>query len=59
MDINWASIFFCFINLLLLFLIIIGIFKVVKNIKIFINRNKEIEKKIDTIINNLEDKKDN
>ncbi|AJD30318.1 MULTISPECIES: hypothetical protein [Clostridium] len=55
MDINWASIFFCFINLLLLFLIIIGIFKVVKNIKIFINRNKEIEKKIDTIINNLED----
>ncbi|STC73147.1 Uncharacterised protein [Clostridium botulinum] len=45
MDINLASIFFCFINFLLLFLITIGIFKVVKNIKIFINRNKEIEKK--------------
>ncbi|MCW6084975.1 hypothetical protein [Clostridium sporogenes] len=59
MDINLASIFFCFINFLLLSLITIGIFKVVKNIKIFINRNKEIEKKIDTIINNLEDKKDN
>ncbi|EJO5346257.1 carboxymuconolactone decarboxylase [Clostridium botulinum] len=59
MDINYASIVCAVINLVLLFLITIGIFKGIQSIKHFINRNKEMDKKLDIIISKLENKQDN
>ncbi|MCB2340424.1 hypothetical protein LGK96_08945 [Clostridium estertheticum] len=39
--------------------IIIGIYKAIQGFKNYVNRNKEMEKKIDIILNKLENKKDN
>ncbi|WP_409069269.1 carboxymuconolactone decarboxylase [Clostridium sp. FAM 1755] len=59
MDINYGSIIAVIVNFILLFLIIIGIFKGIQSIKHFINRNKEMEKKLDIIMSKLENKQDN
>jgi predicted PurR-regulated permease PerM len=47
------------INLILFVAITIVIYKAIQNIKGLINRNKELDKKLDAILNKLENKKDN
>ncbi|MCR1935160.1 carboxymuconolactone decarboxylase [Clostridium tepidum] len=56
MDINYATVIALAVNLVLIFLIITAIFKGIQNLKQFINRNKEMDKKLDIIINKLENK---
>ncbi|APH13742.1 hypothetical protein NPD5_1682 [Clostridium sporogenes] len=58
MEINYLSIIASIINLVLLFLIITAIFKGIQSLKHFIKRNKEMDKKLDTIIKKLENKED-
>ena len=58
MDINILTIIATLINFALLFAIIIVLFKAIKGIKSFINRNKELDKKVDIILSKL-DEKDN
>ncbi|CAL81959.1 carboxymuconolactone decarboxylase [Clostridium botulinum] len=45
--------------MVLLFLIITVIFKEIQGLKYFINRNKEMDKKLDIIISKLENKQNN
>ncbi|GAA0080418.1 carboxymuconolactone decarboxylase [Clostridium sporogenes] len=59
MEINYLSIITLIINLVLLFLIIIVIFKEIQSVKHFIKRNKEMDKKLDIIMKRLENKEDN
>ncbi|MFV3012410.1 carboxymuconolactone decarboxylase [Clostridium botulinum] len=59
MEINYGSIIALVINLVLIFLIIKTIFKVIQSFKYFINRNKEMDKKLDIIISKLENKQNN
>ncbi|MCB2342905.1 hypothetical protein [Clostridium estertheticum] len=47
------------INFALLIAIIIGIYKSIQGFKNYVNRNIEMEKKLDTILNKLENKEDN
>jgi len=54
-----STIVFTIINFALLIAIIIGIYKSIQGLKNYVNRNKEMEKKIDLILNKLENKKDN
>lgn len=56
MEINWTGLIVTIINIVLYLAILIGIFKTMKEIKNFMNRNKEMDKKIDVIINKLENK---
>jgi len=55
---SYSIIIFTVINLALLFAIIVVIYKVIQGITRFVNRNKEMEKKIDVILNKLENKED-
>ncbi|HEY8890330.1 MAG TPA: hypothetical protein VIM70_08750 [Clostridium sp.] len=55
---SYTIIIFTVINLALLFAIIVVIYKVIQGITRFVNRNKEMEKKIDVILNKLENKED-
>lgn len=57
-DINIASIIATIINIALLIAIIILLYKVIKGIKNFINKNKELDKKVDIILRKL-DREDN
>ncbi|NEZ70623.1 carboxymuconolactone decarboxylase [Clostridium botulinum] len=59
MEINYGSIIALAINLVLIFLIIKTIFKAIQSLKHFINRNKEMDKKLDIIISKLENKQNN
>ncbi|WP_434297405.1 carboxymuconolactone decarboxylase [Clostridium sporogenes] len=59
MEINYLGIIASIVNLVLLFLIITVIFKGIKSLKHFIKRNKEMDKKLDTIMKKLENKEDN
>ena len=59
MEINHLDIIGTIINFAILVIIIIMIYKAIKNFKSFVNRNKEMEKKIDVILNILENKEDN
>lgn len=59
MEINYGSIIALVINLVLMFLIIKAICKSIQSLKHFINRNKEMDKKIDIIISKLENKESN
>ncbi|MDU1320433.1 MAG: carboxymuconolactone decarboxylase [Clostridium botulinum] len=59
MEINYLSIIALIINLVLLFLIIIVIFKAIQGVKHFIKRNKEMDKKLDIIMKRLENKENN
>lgn len=56
MQINWTGLNVTIINIGLYLVILIGIFKAIKEIKNFINRNKEMDIKIDVIMNNLGNK---
>ncbi len=56
MDINILTIIATIINFALLFAIIIIVFKAIKGIKNFINRNKELDKKVDIILSKLDEK---
>lgn len=58
MPISWISSIVTFINIALYLVIIILIIKGIRGIKNFMNRNKQIEKKLDTILNELEKKND-
>ena len=58
MEINIYQIIATIINFALLSAIIIGLFKAIKCIKSFINRNKELEKKVDIILSKLDNKDD-
>ncbi|PIH04482.1 carboxymuconolactone decarboxylase [Clostridium combesii] len=59
MEINYGSIIALVINLVLIFLIIKTIFKAIQSLKYFINRNKEMDKKLDIIMSKLENKQNN
>lgn len=58
MEINILTIIFTLINIAILVAIVIVLFKAIRGIKNFINRNKELDKKIDIILSKL-DEKDN
>lgn len=58
MEINYLTIIATSVNIAILFAILFGIFKAIKGIKCFINRNKELDKKIDSILNALDKKND-
>ena len=54
MEINYLTIIATVINFALLFGIIILIYRAVQGFKKFVNRNKEMDKKIDIILDKLE-----
>ncbi|MFL0269309.1 hypothetical protein [Candidatus Clostridium radicumherbarum] len=58
MEINILTVIATIVNFALLFAIIIVLFKAIKGIKNFINRNKELDKKVEIILSKL-DEKDN
>lgn len=59
MEFNYVTIVVTIINFIVLFSIIIVIYKSIQGFKKFINRNKEMDKKIDVILDKLENKDDN
>ncbi|APC40881.1 hypothetical protein [Clostridium estertheticum] len=59
MEINLLRIFFTLVNIAILVAFIIGIYKAIQSFKDFVNRSKSMEKKIDIILDKLENKKDN
>lgn len=58
MDFRITQIIATLVNFAILFAMGIVLFKVVKGIKNFINRNRELDKKMDIILSKL-DEKDN
>jgi hypothetical protein len=56
MEVNILTIIATLINFSLLIAITILLYKVVKGIKNFINRNKELDKKVDIILSKLGEK---
>ncbi|MDP4146031.1 MAG: hypothetical protein Q8936_16335 [Bacillota bacterium] len=56
---NIFSIFATIINIMILLAIIVAIYRGIKGYQNFIKRNKEMDKKIDDILNKLENKQDN
>ncbi|KAA8674906.1 hypothetical protein F3O63_06315 [Clostridium sp. HV4-5-A1G] len=56
MEANYISIIITIVNFALLIAIIFGIYRVIKSFKNFFIRNKEMDKKIDVILNKLDDK---
>lgn len=59
MEIDNKIIIISIINVILIFLILIAIYKVVKWCKNFVNRNKEIDEKLDTILKKLNNEESN
>lgn len=59
MEINYLTIIATVINFALLFGIIILIYRAVQGFKKFVNRNKEMDKKIDIILDKLENEENN
>ncbi|MCB2341046.1 hypothetical protein [Clostridium estertheticum] len=59
MEINLLRIFFTIVNIAILVAFIIGIYKAIQSFKDFVNRSKNMEKKIDIILDTLENKEDN
>ena len=57
MEINYMTLIMNWINLAILVAMIIGIIKCIKEVKKFLNRNKQIDKKLDTILEELEKRK--
>ena len=54
-----STIVFTIVNIAILVAIIIGIYKSIQRFKIYVNRNKKMDEKLDIILNKLENKKDN
>ncbi|PRR79850.1 hypothetical protein [Clostridium vincentii] len=59
MGIDYSTIIMSVINLVLLFAVLVVIYKGIQVLKNFVNRNKEMDKKIDIILNKLENREDN
>lgn len=59
MEINYLTVIATITNFALLISIIIALYKVVQGIKNYINRSKEIDKKVTIILNKLDNKNDN
>lgn len=59
MEIDYVTIVVTIINFIVLFSIIIVVYKSIRGFKNFINKNKEMNKKIDVILDKLENKEDN
>ncbi|EHI98166.1 MULTISPECIES: hypothetical protein [unclassified Clostridium] len=57
MQINYMTLIVNWINFGLIILIIIGIYKGIKAFKSFIKRNKQMNEKLDTILDELEKKR--
>lgn len=54
MEINYMTLVMNWLNIAIIVAILIGIIKCIKEVKKFINRNKQIDKKLDTILYELE-----
>lgn len=54
MEINYMTLVVNWLNLAIIVAMIIGIIKGIKEVKTFLNRNKQIDKKLDTILDELE-----
>ncbi|NNU76276.1 hypothetical protein [Clostridium estertheticum] len=59
MEISLFTIFFTIVNIAIVVALIIGIYKAIQIFKSYVNRSKNMEKKIDIILDKLENKKDN
>ncbi|MBW9170921.1 hypothetical protein K2F43_06820 [Clostridium estertheticum] len=59
MEFNLFTIFFTIVNIAIVVALIIGIYKAIQIFKSYVNRSKNMEKKIDIILDKLENKKDN
>ncbi len=57
MEGNYFTTFFTIINIVILIAIIIGIYKAIQGFKKYMDRNKEMDRKLDTILNKLEEDK--
>ena len=57
MEINYIVTLMNVINIAILVAIIIGIIKGIREFKSFINRSKQMDKKLDTILEELEKRK--
>lgn len=54
MEINYMTIVMNYINVAIIVAMIIGIIKCIKEVRKFLNRNKQINQKLDDILNQLE-----
>lgn len=54
MQIKYMTLFMTWINVGLIILIIIGIYKGIKGFKSLINKNKQMDEKLDIILDELE-----
>ena len=54
MEINYMTLVMNWLNFAIIVAMIIGIIKSIKEVKKFLNRNKQIDKKLDDILNQLE-----
>jgi len=54
MEINYMTLVMNWLNFAIIVAMIIGIIKSIKEVKKFLNRNKQIDKKLDDILNKLE-----
>ncbi|WP_368489925.1 hypothetical protein [Clostridium sp. BJN0013] len=57
MEIDYITVILTIVNFLVLFAIIIGVYKLIKGFKNFINRNKDMDRKIDNILSELKNKR--
>ncbi len=57
MQINYMTLIMTWINFGLIILIIIGIYKGIRAFKSFIKRNKQMDEKLDNILNEIEKNK--
>lgn len=58
MAMNYFTIIITILNFMVLFAIIIAIYKAIKAFRNFISRNKEIDRKLDVVLNKLENEED-
>ncbi|AJA47016.1 hypothetical protein CPAST_c09160 [Clostridium pasteurianum DSM 525 = ATCC 6013] len=58
MAMNYFTIIITIFNFMVLFAIIIAIYKAIKAFRNFISRNKEIDRKLDVVLNKLENEED-
>ena len=54
MEINYMILVMNWLNFAIIAAIVIGIIKGIKEVKKFLNRNKQIDKKLEDILNQLE-----
>lgn len=59
LDISIAAIIATILNITLLISVILLIYKFIKIIRNFINKHNELDKKVDTILNKLDNKNNN